>query len=226
MGRKNYPVIKMRSKEEHGVLRKIKSLQTTSKHMEKENGATLLRKLVGLNRSGKSCRLRWLNYLRPDVKRGNISPEEEDLIIRMHKLLGNRWALIARRLPGRTDNEIKNFWNINLSKRVPEARPHRIKINAKNDGADEGGNCTAKDDQVQVIQSITLNCTKAVAMIPSHHHLHDGDQRVNIQDQRVVDDISSSSFLRDLDNFINDVLHESEINGDQNYVVDDQEGEY
>ncbi|KAH0986861.1 hypothetical protein GBA52_014038 [Prunus armeniaca] len=107
-----------------------------------------------------------------------------------------RWALIARRLPGRTDNEIKNFWNINLSKRVPEARPHRIKINAKNDGADEGGNCTAKDDQVQVIQSITLNCTKAAAMIPSHHHLHDGDQRVNIQDQRVVDDISSSSFLR------------------------------
>ncbi|CAL2254489.1 unnamed protein product [Prunus armeniaca] len=183
-------------------------------------------KKTGLNRSGKSCRLRWLNYLRPDVKRGNISPEEEDLIIRMHKLLGNRWALIARRLPGRTDNEIKNFWNINLSKRVPEARPHRIKINAKNDGADEGGNCTAKDDQVQVIQSITLNCTKAVAMIPSHHHLHDGDQRVNIQDQRVVDDISSSSFLRDLDNFINDVLHESEINGDQNYVVDDQEGEY
>ncbi|KAL6283874.1 hypothetical protein ACE6H2_014803 [Prunus campanulata] len=183
-------------------------------------------KKTGLNRSGKSCRLRWLNYLRPDVKRGNISPEEEDLIIRMHKLLGNRWSLIAGRLPGRTDNKIKNFWNINLSKRVPEARPCRIKINAKNDGADEGGNCTAKDDQVQVIQSKTLNCTKAAAMIPSHHHLHDGDQRVNIQDQRVIDDISSSSFLRDLDNFINDILHESEINGDQNYVVDDQEGEY
>ncbi|KAF6171279.1 hypothetical protein GIB67_036947 [Kingdonia uniflora] len=72
---------------------------------------------AGLKRCGKSCRLRWLNYLRPDIKRGNISEEEEELIIRLHKLLGNRWSLIAGRLPGRTDNEIKNHWNTNLSKK-------------------------------------------------------------------------------------------------------------
>ncbi|GMI86439.1 MYB DOMAIN PROTEIN 123, TRANSPARENT TESTA 2 [Hibiscus trionum] len=73
---------------------------------------------AGLKRCGKSCRLRWMNYLRPGIKRGNISPDEADLIIRLHRLLGNRWSLIAGRLPGRTDNEIKNYWNTFLSKRL------------------------------------------------------------------------------------------------------------
>ncbi|XP_073287312.1 transcription factor MYB114-like [Primulina huaijiensis] len=72
----------------------------------------------GLNRCGKSCRLRWLNYLKPDIKRGNISDAEDDLILRLHRLLGNRWSLIARRIPGRTDNEIKNYWNSHLSKKA------------------------------------------------------------------------------------------------------------
>ncbi|PON98293.1 MYB transcription factor [Trema orientale] len=83
-----------------------------------------LPKLAGLNRCGKSCRLRWVNYLRPDIKRGSISQDEEDLIIKMHKLLGNRWSIIAGRLPGRTDNEIKNYWNTTLRKKLSEA-PNR-----------------------------------------------------------------------------------------------------
>ncbi|XP_050363178.1 transcription factor MYB8-like [Argentina anserina] len=74
-------------------------------------------KQTGLRRCGKSCRLRWLNYLRPTIKRGNITQEEEDLIIRLHKLLENRWSLIAGRIPGRTDNEIKNYWNAHLRKK-------------------------------------------------------------------------------------------------------------
>nr|ACH95787.1 anthocyanin related Myb4 [Phalaenopsis schilleriana] len=83
-----------------------------------EGNWTSVPKKAGLNRRGKSCRLRWLNYLRPNIKRGNISVEEEELIIRLHKLLGNRWSLIAGRLPGRTDNEIKNYWNTTLSKKI------------------------------------------------------------------------------------------------------------
>ncbi|KAJ4978898.1 hypothetical protein NE237_009678 [Protea cynaroides] len=77
-----------------------------------------LPKKAGLKRCGKSCRLRWLNYLRPGIKRGNITQDEEELIVRLHKLLGNRWSLIAGRLPGRTDNEIKNYWNTTLSKKL------------------------------------------------------------------------------------------------------------
>ncbi|MED6137019.1 hypothetical protein PIB30_061083 [Stylosanthes scabra] len=72
---------------------------------------------AGLQRCGKSCRLRWINYLRPDLKRGAFSPQEEDLIVHLHSILGNRWSQIAARLPGRTDNEIKNFWNSTLKKR-------------------------------------------------------------------------------------------------------------
>ncbi|XP_010551839.1 PREDICTED: transcription factor MYB114-like [Tarenaya hassleriana] len=72
---------------------------------------------AGLNRCRKSCRLRWLNYLKPNIKRGRLSPEEVDLVIRLHKLLGNRWSLIAGRLPGRTANDIKNYWNTHISKK-------------------------------------------------------------------------------------------------------------
>ncbi|CAA6660089.1 unnamed protein product [Spirodela intermedia] len=71
---------------------------------------------AGLIRCGKSCRLRWMNYLRPDIRRGNFSPEEEELIIQLHSAVGNKWSVIASQLPGRTDNEIKNLWNTKLRK--------------------------------------------------------------------------------------------------------------
>ncbi|CAK9882557.1 unnamed protein product [Sphagnum jensenii] len=75
-------------------------------------------KQAGLQRCGKSCRLRWINYLRPDLKRGGFSSSEEKLIIDLHAVLGNRWSQIATHLPGRTDNEIKNFWNSCIKKKL------------------------------------------------------------------------------------------------------------
>ncbi|KAI4378981.1 hypothetical protein MLD38_016392 [Melastoma candidum] len=75
-------------------------------------------KLAGLQRCGKSCRLRWINYLRPDLKRGTFSQQEEELIVELHALLGNRWSQIASQLPGRTDNEIKNLWNSSIKKKL------------------------------------------------------------------------------------------------------------
>ncbi|XP_020234863.1 myb-related protein 308 [Cajanus cajan] len=77
-----------------------------------------LPKKAGLLRCGKSCRLRWINYLRADLKRGNISVEEETTIVKLHASFGNRWSLIASHLAGRTDNEIKNYWNSHLSRKI------------------------------------------------------------------------------------------------------------
>ncbi|KAL4319466.1 hypothetical protein GQ457_18G002020 [Hibiscus cannabinus] len=126
-----------------------------------------LPKRAGLKRCGKSCRLRWLNYLRPDIKRGNISHDEEELIIRLHNLLGNRWSLIAGRLPGRTDNEIKNYWNTTLGKRAKaqasiEAPPRK----STHDVATEPSSSPeATKAKVEVIRTRASRCSSRV-MVP------------------------------------------------------------
>nr|URY18845.1 MYB protein [Zanthoxylum bungeanum] len=79
---------------------------------------TLVPKKAGLNRCGKSCRLRWTNYLRPDLKHDSFTPQEEEIIINLHKAIGSRWSLIAKQLPGRTDNDVKNYWNTKLKKKL------------------------------------------------------------------------------------------------------------
>ncbi|KAG5228201.1 hypothetical protein OIU77_022843 [Salix suchowensis] len=108
-----------------------------------------LPKKAGLLRCGKSCRLRWMNYLRPDIKRGNITPDEDDLIIRLHSLLGNRWSLIAGRLPGRTDNEIKNYWNSHLSKRLMKNSTEGNKSQCMGGSAGKGSGTKASNKRKQ-----------------------------------------------------------------------------
>ncbi|KAJ8771373.1 hypothetical protein K2173_026550 [Erythroxylum novogranatense] len=73
---------------------------------------------IGLKRCGKSCRLRWLNYLRPNLKHGGFSEEEDNIICSLYISIGSRWSIIAAQLPGRTDNDIKNYWNTRLKKKL------------------------------------------------------------------------------------------------------------
>ncbi|KAL6593694.1 hypothetical protein ACP70R_048595 [Stipagrostis hirtigluma subsp. patula] len=146
-----------------------------------------LPKRAGLKRCGKSCRLRWLNYLRPGIKRGNISDDEEELIIRLHRLLGNRWSLIAGRLPGRTDNEIKNYWNTTLSKKVrgdgsrpknqADASPGRWPepIETKSDAA---ARRRSPEPEASPVRAKALRCTR-LPVVPhatppvSHRRAHE-----------------------------------------------------
>ncbi|XP_054800781.1 transcription factor MYB61-like [Prosopis cineraria] len=116
-------------------------------------------KQAGLQRCGKSCRLRWINYLRPDLKRGTFSQEEENLIIELHAVLGNRWSQIAAQLPGRTDNEIKNLWNSCLKKKLRQRGidpvTHKPLSEVENGGQDRDG------EKVAALSSNELNLLKS-----------------------------------------------------------------
>ncbi|THU45546.1 hypothetical protein C4D60_Mb02t19120 [Musa balbisiana] len=121
-------------------------------------------KQAGLQRCGKSCRLRWINYLRPDLKRGTFSQQEEDLIIELHAVLGNRWSKIAAHLPGRTDNEIKNLWNSCIKKKLRQRGidPGTHKPLAEVDGGDDntqsnsGKNSGTSDLQILVTPQLAM----------------------------------------------------------------------
>ncbi|KAJ6973930.1 hypothetical protein NC653_030081 [Populus alba x Populus x berolinensis] len=126
-------------------------------------------KLAGLQRCGKSCRLRWINYLRPDLKRGAFSQQEENLIIELHAVLGNRWSQIAAQLPGRTDNEIKNLWNSCIKKKLRQRGidPNTHKsLSEAEDGKEKQQLTADKSNEKVSIVSNELNLIEAATLKP------------------------------------------------------------
>ncbi|XP_019163813.1 PREDICTED: transcription factor MYB86-like [Ipomoea nil] len=142
---------------------------------------------AGLQRCGKSCRLRWINYLRPDLKRGAFSPQEEELIIHLHSLLGNRWSQIAARLPGRTDNEIKNFWNSTLKKRMKNSSssPSTTSPNTSDNNSSSLEPCRDNNIMGALISSSS--------MPQDHHHHHNNGGAAALMSSMYMHDPSSSS---------------------------------
>ncbi|XP_047317801.1 transcription factor MYB13-like [Impatiens glandulifera] len=145
-----------------------------------------LPKQAGLLRCGKSCRLRWTNYLRPDIKRGNFTEEEENTIIHLHQTLGNRWSVIASRLPGRTDNEIKNVWHTHLKKKL--------------------NNSTEPVEIVRSIMSPSLDQSTSSSEVSSANHINNNNNEAMSpilidQEQSIMDtfpEIDESFWSEDL----------------------------
>ncbi|XP_022862501.1 myb-related protein 308-like [Olea europaea var. sylvestris] len=121
-------------------------------------------KYAGLARCGKSCRLRWMNYLRPNIKRGNYSIEEDEMIIELHKLLGNKWSAIAANLPGRTDNDIKNHWHTSLKKRSKEVFiPDEPLTRTRSSKKDQNISSNVENDDISKSSSLK-KCSKEISI--------------------------------------------------------------
>ncbi|XP_041993434.1 transcription factor MYB10-like [Salvia splendens] len=138
------------------------------------NNWRLVPSLAGLSRCGKSCRLRWVNYLKPGLKREKFTKQEVDLIRKMHNKLGNKWSTIAGKLPGRTDNEIKNYWHAHIKKRGRQGRAP----------SSSSSSCVTNDDHQQESPN-----TDALSLIADLHTFTRAQEDVLIHDSIISSDL-------------------------------------
>ncbi|XP_016443678.1 transcription factor MYB15-like [Nicotiana tabacum] len=165
-----------------------------------------LPKFAGLARCGKSCRLRWLNYLQPNIKRGNYTKEEDEIIMKLHAEIGNKWSVIAAHLPGRTDNGIKNHWHTSLKKRSTQdySTSTDSKKKSSNNSYQSSSRKKRRENETQVnanekiIESFQLSPMQACSEVSSCATIDQNVENMNAEYSQVfqekVFEVSSGSF--------------------------------
>ncbi|KAJ8528247.1 hypothetical protein K7X08_021939 [Anisodus acutangulus] len=189
---------------------------------------------AGLRRCGKSCRLRWLNYLRPDIKHGGFTEEEDNIILTLYSQIGSRWSLIAANLQGRTDNDVKNHWNTKLKKKFLAAQNsynNNSFTNNIDSSHDFNHNCTRNyygilEATCSIVDSNTFtshmdpNLTNSSFQfpLPSLMEIQENDAISSVQEDGYFMDFSSGISSSYYDNLVNDFdFQEKFIGSDPNY---------